>query len=142
MSRAPAVAACRALPAPERLAYAALLGLAVVGNTAAHHSYAAYDEEREVRLEGKLAVFEFVNPHARVEIVVVVDGEAQRWQAEWAGAGTLLGQGFTEETLAAGDTLVVTGNPARDPQRHALRLTSLVRPADGLRWGFAGETSD
>lgn len=126
----------------EHRVYAALLVLAGLGDASAHHSFAAYDEAREVRIEGTLAAFEFVNPHARVELVVTNGGETQRWQAEWAGAGTLLGQGITEDALAAGDTLVLTGNPARDPRRHTLRLTSLLRPADGLAWGFAGETSD
>jgi uncharacterized membrane protein YgdD (TMEM256/DUF423 family) len=124
-------------------ASAALLLLALTLGASAHHSFAAYDEDREIRLEGTLAAFDFVNPHARVTIDVEdANGNRQRWRAEWAGAGTLLGQGVAAGSLATGDTLVLTGNPARDPGGHALRLTSLLRPADGFGWGFSGETSD
>src|SRR5690606_34688964 len=122
---------------------AALLGLVgFFGTAAAHHSFTAYDEEREDRIEGTHVAFDFVNPHARIELAVASGRQPPRWHAEWAAAGTLLGQGFTEHTLAAGDTLVLTGNPARDPGRHALRLTKLSRPADGLAWGSPGQTSD
>lgn len=119
------------------------LALGVSAGAGAHHSFAAYDEDREIRIAGTLAAFDFVNPHARVELVVEqADGRRQRWRAEWAGAGTLLGQGVTAASLAPGDELLVTGNPARDPDEHVLRLTRLTRPADGFAWGFSGETSD
>jgi hypothetical protein len=121
----------------------ALLSLTVVASAGAHHSFAAFDEAQEIRIEGTLASFDFVNPHARIELVVTRDdGRELRWNAEWAGAGSLLGQGVSAASLAVGDALVLTGNPARDTEHHALRLTSLLRPADGFAWGFAGETSD
>jgi hypothetical protein len=127
-----------ALPA---LALAALASLATAA--AAHHSLAAYDEDRQIRLEGLLVSFAFVNPHARLELVVTdAQGRKAVWLAEWGGAGTLLGQGVREDSFVKDDALVLTGNPARDPQLHELRLTSVLRPRDGFSWGLKGETAD
>jgi hypothetical protein len=39
--------------------------------------------------------------------------------------------GFTPDLLAAGDEVVITGNPSRDGTRR-MRLVTLKRPADGL----------
>lgn len=117
--------------------------LAAVG-AEAHHSFTAtYDESKEVRIEGTLVAFHFRNPHASVDILAEDEsGETVRWGIEWGGAGQLSSQGVTRDSLKAGDHVVVTGNPARDPNSHRLRMQSLLRPADGYGWGFEGETFD
>ena len=110
----------------------------------AHHSFAAtYDAKREVRLEGTLVAFHFRNPHASVDVVVEDEnGEQQRWGIEWGAAGQLSGQGVTRETLKAGDHVVITGNPNRNPREQRIRMLTLLRPSDGFSWGMSGETFD
>ena len=44
--------------------------------------------------------------------------------------------------LKAGDHVVITGNPGRNPIDHRVRMRSLLRPSDGFGWGFEGETFD
>ena len=124
---------------------AALIGgLTIALGAEAHHSFTAtYDENQEVRIEGTLVAFHFRNPHASVDIIVEDEGgNRQRWGIEWGGAGQLAGQGVTRETLKAGDHVVITGNPNRNPAEHRLRMRSLLRPSDGYGWGFEGESFD
>lgn len=124
---------------------AGLIGAVVLAVGAkAHHSFTAtYDESQEVRIEGTLLTFHFRNPHASVDIMTENEnGEQTRWSIEWGGAGQLSGQGVTRDTLRTGDHVVITGNPARDPNVHRLRMQSLRRPSDGYGWGFEGETFD
>lgn len=128
----------------RRLLLAATAGLTASLGAEAHHSFTAtYDENAEVRIEGTLVAFHFRNPHASVDILAEDEsGNMVRWGIEWGGAGQLANQGVTSQSLRAGDHVIITGNPARDPNSHRLRMRSLLRPADGYGWGFEGETFD
>jgi hypothetical protein len=110
----------------------------------AHHSFTAtYDENTVVKIEGELVQFMFRNPHAFVAVMAPDDkGVMQRWGVEWGGAGSLTGQGVTRDSLKAGDHVIITGNPGRNPEDHRIRMRSLLRPSDGFGWGQKGETFD
>ncbi|HUF71791.1 MAG TPA: DUF6152 family protein [Gammaproteobacteria bacterium] len=127
-----------------RMLVAAAFGLILAIGAEAHHSFTAtYDESKEVRIEGTLVAFHFRNPHASVDLLAENEnGEMVRWGIEWGGAGQLSGQGVTRESLRAGDHVIITGNPSRNPELHRLRMQSLLRPSDGYGWGFEGETFD
>jgi len=128
-----------------RLLLAALIGALGTAATAnAHHSFTAtYDEGSEIKIEGTLVQFMFRNPHAWVHVMAPDEnGEMVRWGVEWGGAGQLSGQGVTRESLKAGDHVIITGNPGRNPIDHRIRMRSLLRPSDGFGWGFEGENFD
>jgi hypothetical protein len=111
----------------------------------AHHSFAAtYLEDQSVQIEGELVQFLFRNPHSFVHVMVKEpDGKLERYAVEWGGAGQLGGQGVTRETLKAGDHVVITGSPGRNPEDHRVRMVTLHRPSDGFTYGKRpGETFD
>ena len=114
---------------------------AVVGGAAtqayAHHSFAAtYRESQTVTIEGELVQLDFRNPHSFVHVMVKEkDGAMVRYAVEWGGAGQLGGQGVTRETLKAGDHVIITGSPGRNPKDHRVRMVTLHRPKDGFGWG-------
>ena len=111
--------------------------VAVTVQTRAHHSFAAtYDENKSVKIEGKLVQFLFRNPHSFVHVMAPdTNGQEYRWAVEWGGAGQLGGQGVTRETLKPGDVVVIVGNPGRNPAEHRIRMVSLLRTSDGFGWG-------
>jgi hypothetical protein len=116
------------------------LGLALSGLTAeAHHSIAGmYDGGREVRVEGVVTLFEFVNPHPFVTLTVRDgDGASQAWRLEMDNRRELTAIGMTAETLRTGDRLVVSGSPARR-EANRLYIRSLERPADGYAYDQVG----
>jgi len=124
-----------------------LIGLVAALTSAAafaHHSFTAtYNETETMQIEGQLVQFMFRNPHAWVHVMAPDEnGEMQRWGVEWGGAGQLSGQGVTRESLKPGDTVIITGNPGRNPRDHRMRMRSLLRPSDGFGWGFEGENFD
>ncbi len=103
----------------------------------AHHSFAAtYLENEEVSVEGDLVQFIYRNPHSFVQVTVPdpQTKEIVRWAIEWGGNGQLSRAGITAETLKAGDRVVITGNPGRNPEDHRIRMRTIVRPKDGWRW--------
>lgn len=102
----------------------------------AHHSFAAtYLEDKTAQIQGKLFQFTFRNPHSFLQIDSKDDaGKPVRWTIEWSGAGQLGDQGITRDSLRPGDDLVITGNPGRNAEDHRMRMKSMQRTSDGLKW--------
>ena len=124
----------------KRLLLAVTVTTAVMlssGQSLAHHSFAAtYFEDKTEKIEGTLVQFMFRNPHSFVTIEGKDEnGKMQRWGVEWGGAGQLGGQGVKRDTLKAGDHVIISGNPGRDPSEHRIRMLSVKRPSDGFGWG-------
>jgi len=113
-----------------------LAGGVLAATASAHHSFTAtYDETGEMRIEGEVVQFLFRNPHSMIHVSAPdAAGAVHRWAIEWAGVGTLAGEGVTRETLRIGDRVLVAGNPGRNAADHRLRLLSIERPLDGWKW--------
>jgi len=111
----------------------------------AHHSFAAtYNTKAEIKIEGKLMQFVFRNPHSFVNIEASDSkGAVQRWSVEWSGAAALSNQGLSQQTLKAGDHVIITGRPSRTPGEYRVQMLTLKRPSDGFSWGNrTGEVVD
>ena len=98
----------------------------------AHHSISGmYDSRREVRIEGVVAQFEFINPHTFLTVDVrQTGGPPQRWRVELDDRGELSEIGMTAQTLQPGNQVIVVGSAARR-EANRLYLVRLDRPADG-----------
>jgi hypothetical protein len=105
----------------------------------AHHSISGmYDSRRDVRVEGVVTQFEFINPHAFITLEVGETGRApQRWRVELDDRGELSDIGMTAQTLQPGDRVIVVGSPARR-EANRLYLNRLDRPADGYSFEQVG----
>jgi lysyl-tRNA synthetase class II len=123
-----------------------LLAVAVLASAAgayAHHSFAAtYNEKETMTITGRIVQFSFRNPHSFVQVEVEDGTQKVRWAVEWAGAAQLANSGIQNDTLKYGDTVVITGNPGRNPADHRIRMRTVKRP-DGFNWGTKpGEVVD
>jgi hypothetical protein len=105
----------------------------------AHHSISGmYDTRRDVRVEGLVTQFEFINPHAFLTLEVRDTGGAtQRWRVELDDRGELSDIGMTAQTLQPGDSVIVVGSPARR-EANRLYLDRLDRPSDGYSFEQVG----
>jgi hypothetical protein len=117
------------------LSLAAVVVLATAAG--AHHSLSGiYDTSRQVRVEGRVTEFHFVNPHPFLTLSVQLEnGRRQQWRLEMDNRVELARIGVSEETFRAGDRIVVSGDPAREEQP----LSLYVRRLDRLRDGFTYE---
>jgi hypothetical protein len=93
------------------LALGSLLSLPVF----AHHSTAAFDNEKVVRIEGTITQFRWINPHASIKI----DGDASEgvdglWTVEMTAPNILLRQGWKRTSLTEGDKVVIFVNPLKN----------------------------
>ena len=94
------------------LAASFLAGLPV----SAHHSVAAgFDLDTEISVTGTIVEMEFINPHARLFLEVQDDnGTVETWTAWFTSANNLMRRGWRPTDLPVGETVTVTGFPARD----------------------------
>jgi hypothetical protein len=108
------------------------------GAAYAHHSFTAtYDNTKRVEVEGVIREFIWRNPHSFVRIDVTnKEGKVESWGLEWGSTNELAAAKYpvTRTTLKAGDTIIVGGEPRRDPAIKGMRLSSIKRPADGWTW--------
>ncbi len=114
----------------------AVFMLLLCGRVYAHHSFAAtYIVDQTATIEGTMQEFLYRNPHSFVKVEVTDDkGQVQTWSLEWGGAAQLSQDHVTKDQLRIGDHVIVTGNPARDPSEHRMRIKSITRPSDGWKW--------
>ena len=114
--------------------------LALAATAYAHHSFpATYQIKKLVTIQGKVAQLLFRNPHSFLQVDAPdASGQMQRWSLEWGGASQLTIQGVVKDTLKAGDSIIVTANPARSTADSTRALLKTIqRPSDGWTWGSA-----
>jgi hypothetical protein len=81
----------------------------------AHHSAAAFDTQKEIKVTGSVTQYRFANPHIYLTIQVKKDdGSTQSMEVEAGAASVLNGLGFTKNSVAVGETVTIVGNPARN----------------------------
>jgi len=105
---------------------ASLLSLAVAGSAWAHHSFAMFDLEKQVTVEGAVKEFQWTNPHCWLQ-VMVPDGKGgeQEWSFEMGGLGMLARTGWKSSTVKPGDKVTVVMNPLKsgEPSGRLLKVT-------------------
>jgi hypothetical protein len=95
---------------------AALATLGGAAPAVAHHSTAAFDTTRVVKIEGTVTQFRWINPHASFKVDGKSDGDAPDglWTVEMTAPNVLINQGWTRTALQNGDHVTVYVNPLRN----------------------------
>ena len=124
---------------PGSIGVALALALAAA-SASAHHAFAAeFDADKPIRLEGRIAKMEWINPHSWIHLDVTnADGTVTRWMIEGGPPNALFRRGFTEDSLPVGTDIIVEGFQARDGSMKANGRN--VTLADGSS-PFAGSFS-
>ena len=80
----------------------------------AHHSPAAFDRSKEVKLVGTVKEFRWQNPHTWIEVLVPDDkGKDVLWGVELTSPTYLIRAGWKSNTIKPGDKVTITVNPVR-----------------------------
>jgi Family of unknown function (DUF6152) len=88
--------------------------VAASGAALAHHSFAMFDQENPIELEGVVQEFKFTSPHTFIILQVKQpDGSTQLWSLEGGTPSTLARDGWSSKTLKPGDELQLTIEPLR-----------------------------
>lgn len=87
----------------------------------AHHAFSAeFDNDKPIRLEGTVTKWEWINPHAWINLDVVKDdGEVEHWRVEGGAPNALIRRGWTKDSLPPGTEIIIEGFLARDGSNRA-----------------------
>jgi hypothetical protein len=84
------------------------------GAVMAHHSFAMFDTENPIDIEGSVQEFKFTSPHTFILLVVKgKDGGSVIWNLEGQSPSALVREGWSSRSLKAGDELKMKINPLR-----------------------------
>jgi hypothetical protein len=102
-----------------RLFTASVAILVTAGTVSAHHSFAMFDQDKLVTVKGVVTEFYWINPHGHIILKVDpgpgVDAKlVGEWDVECASTSIMRLQGWSSNTLKAGDQVTISGNPLKD----------------------------
>src|SRR6201996_1269654 len=97
-----------------------LAGVAMVSLTAApaafaHHSFAMFDNQKNVTLEGTVKEFQWTNPHSWIQLVVKdASGKEVEYSIEGGSPNGLSRSGWKRTSLKPGDKAIAIIHPLKD----------------------------
>jgi len=100
---------------PLRRVLLSLAMLGVASSASAHHSFAMFDLDKEVTLEGVVKKLDWSNPHVWLAISVADGkGAVTEWSFEMGTTGMLTRAGWKSSTLKPNDQVKVVANPLKN----------------------------
>jgi hypothetical protein len=104
----------------------AMITLLATAPLAAHHSYAAFDRDKQVTLTGVVKEFQWNNPHTWIQVHVTDEkGQTREWGIECGSPNMMARTGWKSSTLKAGDKVTAIVNPLKDgrPNGSLVKIT-------------------
>ena len=80
----------------------------------AHHSFAMFDNNQSVTLQGIVRDFQWTNPHCFLQILVADQNGSKEWSVEMSSPADIYRKGWRPRTLKSGDKVSVTIHPTKD----------------------------
>jgi hypothetical protein len=94
----------------------AVLSLVVAATPAlAHHSFAMFDREHPMPIEGVVKDFQWTNPHVWIQVMAPdAKGVSQEWGVECTSVNFMRRQGWASQSLKPGDRVKLVIFPLKD----------------------------
>ena len=93
----------------------AAMTLMAAGTAFAHHSFAMFDAQKVVTVDGTVKEFQWANPHSWIQLVVKdPSGKPIEWSIEGGSPNVLVRQGWRKTSMKPGDQAQVTIHPMKD----------------------------
>jgi hypothetical protein len=84
------------------------------GAVMAHHSFAMFDQEHPMEVNGVVKDYKYTSPHTFIILDIKdKDGSVESWNLEGGSPSALARDGWTNKSLKPGDELQLTIDPLR-----------------------------
>jgi hypothetical protein len=101
-----------------RKSLTALMTLAIAAPAAAHHSFAMFDMDKTVTVQGAVTEFKWTNPHAWMHVDIADSGgKVATWAIEMTSPNNLVRAGWRRSSLKSGDKVTVQLHPLRNGKK-------------------------
>lgn len=100
-----------------RIVVPALATLGVPALASAHHSFAMFDYQKKVTLEGTVKGFQWMNPHVFIDVLVPGESGVSTWSVELSSPSHLVRNGWKPTSLKTGEQVRIVIHPLRDGRR-------------------------
>ena len=88
--------------------------VATSGAVMAHHSFAMFDQEHPMEVDGIVKDYKYTSPHTFIILEIKdKDGTVENWNLEGGSPSALARDGWTNKSLKPGDELHMTIDPLR-----------------------------
>ena len=107
----------------------------------AHHSFAMFDAEQTVTMQGTVKEFEWTNPHSWLHIMVsdAATGQQGVWALELSSPARLKRMGMSADSVKPGDAISVTFHPLKDGARGGQFLQAVLPDGKQIIRANAGD---
>ena len=121
-----------------RVARVTLAGLLLAATSAqAHHSFAMFDHDHQIKISGTVTHFQWTNPHVYIDLDSTNDkGELRHYTIECANPGILDRVGWKFNMIKVGDKITTIIAPLRTGEPGG--LLKQVTLADGRKFENGG----
>lgn len=123
---------------PALAAALAMLAVFAALPAYAHHSFAVYEPELQIKFSGVVKEFKWANPHVYITMDAVdkATGKTRQWLIECANPGILNRVGWRFNMVKPGDAITVIVSPLRNGDPAA--LLKQITLADGSKYSNGG----
>jgi hypothetical protein len=106
------------------------------GSVSAHHSFAMFDMDKDVKYTGMVVDYKWVSPHVHITVDIkpganIDPATVGTWDVEGGSTNIMGRQGWTRATFKAGDPITLVGHPMKDGSK-GVSLFYVILP-DGKR---------
>ena len=123
---------------------AAIAAAAVTVPALAHHSFAMFDAEKTVTLQGTVKELEWINPHSWLRVMVKDEktGQTALWALEMSSPARMKRMGMNADSVKAGDAVSVTFHPMKDGARGGQFLQAVLPDGKQIIRAGVGDEND
>ncbi|HEV7716221.1 MAG TPA: DUF6152 family protein [Steroidobacteraceae bacterium] len=95
---------------------AAVFLFALADTASAHHSFAMFDQQKEMTLNGTLKELQWTNPHIWVQVLVKdpATGKDVEWSIEGGSPNNLGRKGWSRNSMKSGDKVSIVIHPLKN----------------------------
>lgn len=88
--------------------------IAPLAAASAHHSFAMFDQTKQVPITGTVKEFQWTNPHSWIQLEAPKDGKNVVYSIEGGSPNGLRRQGWSSTTFKPGDKVTVYMSPLKN----------------------------